>query len=199
MGKADLNLEPKNWEKYCSFIEKNGKALEKKDRANLNRFRARYRIAKGLTEAKVYSAAPPFNDAVREMLRVFLAWTSFEILCKSTKEGDKDGHKKEKIINKALAIKIRKNEKLIKFLVEHVENKNLRDKVKIFSETQKDNDVSPIAQAIRHKVAHGDLTVTNADLKSDQNAKSIELLTLAILEKTEEEFEEFLRKKKIIH
>lgn len=94
--------------------------------------------------------------------------------------------------NKRLANSLRLNKVLLNTLIKE-SNSTLSNRIKKFSEKRND-DVLPIAAAIRHLVAHGKITATSVDLLLVRNWKQVEILSIVILEFVDGLFSDYTKR-----
>jgi hypothetical protein len=191
------SYSPTGWKKWCEAV----KAGNVESSPELNRFAARYRAANLFDGIQL---KPRASDDLRRgysaLLKVFLAYTAAE----SLRDGLRASHRSSfriNLISSPLAKSLRRNSKLLALLEEEVEkyNKNkkkvppLLDRLQRFRSAESD-DVGSVAQAIRHLVAHGVLTVGGANATTIERAASLTELAEEMLKLCNGEFSNFCSK-----
>ena len=144
-----------------------GLARNKEEKKLLVRFAYRYRLAKSFA----YTHAPAVGRTLAgydAILKLFLAYTAYEQILKPAVRlhifpilpVDRN-----EICDENIAIALRANSKLMKFLIEYSTDSILINKLKAFAEGKTD-DVTRVAYAIRNVYAHGDLTASAIGLST---------------------------------
>jgi hypothetical protein len=145
----------------------------KQNKKELTRFVFRYRLAKsfnGINAEGIGRTLEGYNSVVK----LFLTYTAYEQLLRASIGLNVFGIlsiEKNNIVDIRLADKLRKNSKLIDFLVEHSIEGTLLSKLISFRKNT-NNDVVCVAYAIRNIFAHGELTATaiGTSIKSERDA-----------------------------
>jgi hypothetical protein len=145
----------------------------KQNKKELTRFVFRYRLAKsfnGINAEGIGRTLEGYNSVVK----LFLTYTAYEQLLRASIGLNVFGIlsiEKNTIVDIRLADKLRKNSKLIDFLVEHSIEGTLLSKLISFRKNT-NNDVVCVAYAIRNIFAHGELTATaiGTSIKSERDA-----------------------------
>ena len=143
----------------------------KQNKKELTRFVFRYRLAKsfeGMSAKGIGRTLEGYNAVVK----LFLTYTAYEQLLRASGGLNVVGIlsiDRNTIIDARLAERLRKNCKLIDFLVEHSTDGTLLSKLISFRKNS-NNDVVCVAYAIRNIFAHGELTATaiGTSLKSER-------------------------------
>lgn len=143
----------------------------KQNKKELTRFVFRYRLAKsfeGMSAEGIGRTLEGYNAVVK----LFLTYTAYEQLLRASVGLNVFGMfsiDRNTIFDARLADRLRKNGKLIDFLVEHSTDGTLLSKLISFRKNS-NNDVVCVAYAIRNIFAHGELTATaiGTSLKSER-------------------------------
>ncbi|MBP6738716.1 MAG: hypothetical protein KA146_01940 [Leptospiraceae bacterium] len=191
---------PKDWEKFTKAIKKK-KAIEILNRKNedekellkkVNRFAARYRLAKSFDGVILNRYNEDTVKTYSSIIKVFLSFTAFEIFLQIIpkneeillKESFNDTELK-KISNSI--IKLNKDKNILSSIKEKLpfKPKDLgnKDKLELFL-SKKENyytKIFVVAEIIRHKFAHGILTANLNNSESKSTIKICEIITERIL------------------
>ena len=126
----------------------------------LNRFAARYRLARAFNSIDADGYADDTVDAYGAVLKVFLAYSALEQFHKAVKPLKPKQHLSERWADWATspAISLRESDAIIQFLIKTVGSERLRDKLIAFQRGKHDN-VLIVATALRNSVAHGFMSV----------------------------------------
>lgn len=143
-----------------------------KEKQQLIRFAYRYRLAICFTGANAAGVGTTLNG-YNAIHKLFLAYTAYEQLLKSTYTLNLFGVKhiaENRIENLDMADKIRAQKYITEVLIKYTRDSDLLHQLKEF-ESNKNNDITCIAYAIRNIYAHGDLTPTAMKIRSIKRGK----------------------------
>lgn len=156
----------------------------------LNRFTYRYRIARAFVGINAPDIGERTVRGYAVGMKLLLAYSAFDEIRTVRNSIPKIKPTKgsyTKIIHKALADKLRENEKLKELLKisTAVNNKNLVEQVDLFFENEND-DVMCIATGLRNTFAHGVFTTAGAGLTTKRKQKIIDELANVVLDMTDD-------------
>jgi hypothetical protein len=179
-----MACNPTSWGAYRYLI--NQGFLE--ESTPLNRFAARYSMARQLTGVSFEGSSTATAEAYSAGLRVGLAYSALETLCGALRLG-KTGIS---VRNQALAAYFRdpRQSKLQVYLTtgETGDDKKLIGEINTFL-VNRSTDVRPIAARIRHLMFHGVFTAHGSSLAtSATRRRAMEELAESVLEATDRRF-----------
>lgn len=153
---------PSQWQTFCTWQRANGDAALPAhfDLPKLNRFAARYRLAKSFRGLDVEGYAnASTGEAYSSVMLAFLAYSALEQLHEATKENSKQ-HLHDRWADLAIApsAKLRQAKKILLFLQTQMNSRSLKDHLQEFIDGKTDNSLY-VASALRHAVAHGFMSV----------------------------------------
>lgn len=153
---------PSYWKVFCQWRRDNEPVTlpENISLSELNRFAARYRLARAFNGIDADGYADDTIDAYGAVLKVFLAYSALEQFHKAVKPVRPKQHLSERWADWATspAVSLRESEAIIQFLIKTVSSERLRDKLIAFQRGKHDN-VLIVATALRNSVAHGFMSV----------------------------------------
>lgn len=153
---------PSYWKIFCRWCRDNEpvRLPENVSLSELNRFAARYRLARAFNGIDADGYADDTIDAYGAVLKVFLAYSALEQFHKAVKPIKPKQHLSERWADWATspAVSLRESDAILQFLIRTVSNEQLRDKLIAFQRGKHDN-VLIVATALRHAVAHGFMSV----------------------------------------
>lgn len=128
--------------------------------AELNRFAARYRLARAFNGIKADGYADETVASYGSVIRAFLAYSALEQFHKAVKPVPSNQHLSKRWGELATepAENLRDADTVLQFLTNAVSNQKLRDKLIAFKAGEHDNSLV-VATALRHAVAHGYMSV----------------------------------------
>lgn len=149
---------PTAWRAYQSAV----KAGQLPANAAVNRFGARYRMARQLRTVRFVELSPALQDGYTAGLRLALAYSALEALEHALDKTIGD----TRIDSSELADKIRdpRSARLHDALLSESTARGLRNKIETLLRTPDATDVRPVAARIRHLVFHGEFTPHGAGL-----------------------------------
>lgn len=153
---------PSQWQTFCKWHRANGIAALPAhfDLPKLNRFAARYRLAKNFRALDVEGYANvSTGEAYSSVMLAFLAYSALEQLHEATK-GNPKQHLHDRWAEQAIApsAKLRRAKKILLFLQTQMDSPRLRDHLQEFIDGKTDNSLY-VASALRNAVAHGFMSV----------------------------------------
>ena len=152
---------PSYWKVFCQWRRDN-EPLTLPDRISnteLNRFAARYRLARAFNGINADGYATDTLEAYGALLKVFLSYSALEQFHKAVKPvKPKRLHERWASLAVSPADSLRESEAIVQFLIKTVSNEKLRDRLIAFQRGKHDN-VLIVAMALRHAVAHGFMSV----------------------------------------
>ena len=165
------------------------------NRKELVKFVYRYRLAMSFEEIKA-SEIKSTLKGYNVVLKLFLAFTAYEQLLKSA-----DGlnvfslrRLNENFIPEpALSIKLRKNKRLMDFLIQYTDKSALLGRLVSFRSGTSD-DITSVAYAIRNVFAHGELTATGIGTKLKSDRDTLSELADSLLKYCDETFTKCVEK-----
>ena len=153
---------PSYWKIFCQWRRDNEplNLPENISLAELNRFAARYRLARAFNGIDATGYANDTIEAYGAVLKVFLSYSALEQFHKAVKPSRPRQHLSERWAAWATspAVSLRESDAIIQFLIKTVSNERLREKLIAFQRGKHDN-VLVVATALRHAVAHGFMSV----------------------------------------
>lgn len=157
---------------YKEFMNTKDLRKHKENKKQLTRYVFRYRLAKAFNGLKADCIGKTL-DGYNAVMKVFLAYTAYEQLHRGAVGlhiFDLRRVEEQQIIDSTIASKLRENELLIDFLVEHTSDSTLLGKL-IGFRNRKSDDIICVAYALRNVFAHGELTATavGTTLKRQRN------------------------------
>ena len=154
------------WGTFCQWKRENPEIPlpETLNLSEINRFAARFRLAQSYEGINLKDYPESSIEAYGSLFGVFLAYSALEQLYKAVGKpnnviADEWAIKEPKIANK-----LRKSKRLLIFIHEKLDSRRLKDKIIKFQEKENDN-ILVIAQAMRHLVAHGIMTIHAGRIK----------------------------------
>ncbi len=153
---------PSYWKVFCQWRRDNEPLDLPEDisLSELNRFAARYRLARAFNGIDADGYASDTIDAYGAVLKVFLAYSALEQFHKAVKPINPRQHLSERWADWAVspAVSLRESDAIIQFLIKTVSHQKLKEKLIAFQQGKHDN-VLIVATALRHAVAHGFMSV----------------------------------------
>ena len=153
---------PSYWKVFCQWCRDNEplNLPENISLSELNRFAARYRLARAFNGIDADGYAKDTMDAYSAVLKVFLAYSALEQFHKAVKPTKPRQHLSERWADCAVspAVSLRESEAIIQFLIKTVSHNKLKEQLIAFQQGKHDN-VLIVATALRHAVAHGFMSV----------------------------------------
>jgi hypothetical protein len=180
---------PKAWKEYISSLKRKGK----KPARDWAVFAARYRAASSYTGAHFSCFSDKTAKGYSEGIRLLLTYSAFEAACIASGHkphdcpvlGDDGLRKKARVLLQKSFKKTPESE----FPLRHaLRSQKLSERVDAFLEG-KDNDLLPIASALRHLFAHGIWTPHGAAALSKTTRDALHLLSQSLLVAADELFE----------
>jgi hypothetical protein len=184
--------------KWGSFHRTHTGTTKNKDFATINRFIARYRLARSFQGLHLDDYSKKIINGYNGIFHVYLAFSAFECLLNGIKltgvemNWDKTEHN-HKFTDAMLANKIRLNTQLLRLLVENLDAKKLINKVIDFQNSLS-SDVAPVVKGIRNLVAHGELSATGAVAGSQKHTNALHELATLVLDDSDKIFTGFVSK-----
>ena len=153
---------PSQWPTFCKWHRTTGiTALPAHfDLPKLNRFAARYRLAKNFRGLDVEGYAnASTGEAYSSVMLAFLAYSALEQLHEATKENPKQ-HLHDRWADLAISpsAKLRRAKKILLFLQTQMDSPRLKGHLQAFIDGKTDNSLY-VASALRNAVAHGFMSV----------------------------------------
>lgn len=153
---------PSQWQTFCKWQRANGIAALPAhfDLPKLNRFAARYRLAKSFRGLDVEGYAnASTGEAYSSVMLAFLAYSALEQLHEATKDSPRQ-HLHDRWADLAISpsAKLRRTKKILLFLQAQMNSKDLRGHLQDFIDSKTENSLY-VASALRHAVAHGFMSV----------------------------------------
>ncbi len=153
---------PSYWKVFCQWRRDNEPLdlPENISLSELNRFAARYRLARAFNGVDADGYASDTIEAYGAVLKVFLAYSALEQFHKAVKPAKSKQHLSERWADWATspADSLRGSDAIIQFLIKTVSHESLKNKLIAFQQGKHDN-VLIVATALRHAVAHGFMSV----------------------------------------
>lgn len=164
---------------FSAFKSKRKSANDGDTRKQLYRFAYRYRLAKSFEGMKASNVGKTLAgyDAI---LKVFLAYTAYEVLNKTAKSLNVKITSASAKSDEKLVERLRKNDKLKKYIVESNTEYWLKEKIDL-TLNGNSNDIAPICSALRHIFAHGELTPSPIGITTKGECKLLFDLADALL------------------
>lgn len=184
---------PQGWKNFCSWRKETSVEFlpNHLNMSELNRFAARFRLAKSY-EGLIMKDYPDASiSAYGSVFGLFLTYSAFEELYKALNSPNKVIVDEWAINDEIIAQKLRKSPKIITFIQEKVDSTKLRSRIQQFHDKEHDN-ILVIAQAVRHLVAHGIMSIHSGNVKPNTVQNFCDLLTHSVQEKTQLCFDELV-------
>lgn len=153
---------PSYWKVFCQWRRENEPLHlpERISNTELNRFAARYRLARAFNGIDADGYAKDTIEAYGALLKVFLAYSALEQFHKAVKPVNPRQRLHDRWASLAVspAASLRESDAILQFLIKTVRHDRLRDRLIDFQRGNHDN-VLIVAMALRHAVAHGFMSV----------------------------------------
>ena len=176
------NLKMESWKLYCQKLNSGFKIAEAK-RANLNRFKARYDLAKNFKKIEIAKATERNSKGYTSIFSVFLAYNAAEKLGSTI---DFQILKWE-LNDFQLATKLRGLLVTFNIDIDEFVKGKLKDYFDDFMQGNTDNIRIP-ATVIRNSFAHGSLTPNILKATTIESQKTLNRVSLKLLEETQRVF-----------
>ena len=158
---------PQGWDTFWQLIRENPNITfpPNLNHSELNRFAARFRLAQSYQGMNLDGYPEQSIEAYSSLLGVFLSYSAIEQLYKALGNPGKDIVEEWAIDEPEIAKKLRRFTKILTFLHAQV-NPKLKQRIDEFRQQEnKNHNILIIAQALRHLVAHGMMTIHAGDVK----------------------------------
>jgi len=151
---------PEGWSTFCQWRQENPEISlpEKLNLSEINRFAARFRLAQSYEGINLKDYPESSVEAYGSLFGVFLAYSALEQLYKALGKPNRIIADEWAINELKIANKLRRSKRLLIFIHDKLDSHKLKDKVIKFQEKE-NNNILVIAQAMRHLVAHGIMTI----------------------------------------
>ncbi|MGC1310301.1 MAG: hypothetical protein WA885_23985 [Phormidesmis sp.] len=186
---------PSHWKAFCKWRRQH-EALglpEHVSLSDLNRFAARYRLARAFNGIEATGYAKDTLAGYGSVMRAFLAYSALEQFHKAVRPTVGRPHLMQRWADMAIAPaeNLRDADDVIRFLIKTVSHEKLKNKLIAFHKGETDNSLI-VATALRHTVAHGFMSV-HPDGTSPKISKTFcEQLTRMLLSIADRSFIELL-------
>jgi len=179
---------------WSKLVKSNKDGLET---VSINRFVARYRLAKSFKKLEFEDYAGKTVNAYNIIFQIFLSFSAMDILFKGIEQNKKTIKFSKtiysiKIEDESLQKKLKSNKAFITFLIENSESDKLKNKLTNFLKMPSDKNLISVARACRNLTAHGDLSAAGSTALNKSNAKDLIMLSNLILNVTDDTFSEFV-------
>lgn len=190
------------WKKWCLYVKSDLRGDHHKElRSNVNRANARYRLAQSFRGLDLDGISSGTRIGYEISLRLMLCYSAAESTATAIGQNVTGWH----ILDKALAknarpIFTKENSDgvvLIKDAMSVLNQPGMKNRLEDFVRGDTD-DVRVAATAMRHLMAHGNLTVNALDMRLKRNQRTVETIAELMLSETENRFGEWLQDREII-
>jgi hypothetical protein len=193
----------KNWKSYKNFYNSyNGLSPLDAENSKLNRFEARYSLASKFQGIKADGITPKTLRGYDAGMRLLLAYTAAELLCKVIGENVNEWNVRDKKLAKNLKMmlsgynkKIKSNNKKQKNITV-ILNKNTP--IGLFNDFLENDhsDIRIVATAIRIGMAHGPFNPNSFDVRKTGDAELINQLAAKMLAQCQQKFNKWFKEEK---
>ena len=190
------NLPTKH--KEFSAMKKALSDKQKKQNENflnlMNRFMYRYRMAKAFQTIVAEDVEKRTVDGYACGMKLFMAYSAYDEIRAAErillKQHWNETHTYK---DEELAMRIRKNEKMQKLLIETiaVDERGLKIMLKKFY-ANKNNEIMIFASSLRHSFVHGDFTTARSGLTNKKEIQTVNDVTDVVLKLGDEIFSEMI-------
>ena len=151
---------PQGWDTFCQWRQENPEIPlpETLNLSEINRFAARFRLAQSYEGINLKDYPELAIEAYGSLFGVFLAYSALEQLYKAVGKPNKIIADEWAINEPKIANKLRRSKRLLIFIHDKLYPSKLKNKVIQFQDKE-NNNILVIAQAMRHLVAHGIMTI----------------------------------------
>ena len=180
---------------YGTFRAKKLNHHKKTAITTLNRFCARYRLARSLCGISLDTYSAKTTRTYTSMCSMFLAYTAYEVLLPGARQLRVTGVEDIKtnvVLDSKLSTKLRANTKLQSFLLEHTREPDLKRKLKGFYKGSYD-DIVCVAFAVRNLFSHGDLLTTDIGSGLASDRKLLDAVATRLLSYCDDKFTSCVR------
>lgn len=186
---------PLDWHKFCNWQKNNPEEnlAPNISLGELNRFAARFRMAKSYQGLMLEGYPEASTAAYSSVLGVFLAYSALEQLYKAVGEPGSRIADEWGIYEDNISKKLKRSTRILNFLEEKVTSDQLKKRISKFTQGE-DENILVIAQAVRHLVAHGMMSVHPKQVKPQTIENFCQKLTEILHLKTEDYFQEYIIK-----
>ena len=193
----DLHNLPTKHKEFSAMMKALTETQKKKDRLYLNllnRFMYRYRMAKAFQTIVVKDVEKRTVDGYACGMKLFLAYSAYdEIRVAERILLKQHWNETHTYRDEELAMRIRKNEKMQKLLIETiaVDEGGLKIMLKKFY-ANKNDEIMIFASSLRHSFVHGDFTAARSGLTNKREIQTINDVTDVVLKLSDEIFSEII-------
>jgi hypothetical protein len=181
---------------YGTFCVKKLNHHKKSAITALNRFCARYRLARSLSGISLDTYSAKTTRTYTSMFSMFLAYTAYEALLPGARQLRVTGVEdieQNVVLDSNLSTKLRANTKLQAFLLEHTRDPDLKRKLKGFYKGSYD-DIVCVAYAVRNRFSHGGLLTTDIGSGLATDRKLLDAVATRLLSYCDDKFSSCVRK-----
>jgi hypothetical protein len=162
----------------------------------LNRFCARYRLARSLCGISLDTYSVRTTRTYTSMFGMFLAYTAYEVLLPVARQLNAIQSKstdENVVLDKSLSTKLRANIHLQSFLLDHTRDADLKRKLNGFYKGSYD-DIVCVAYGVRNLFSHGDLLTTDIGSGFASDRKLLDAVATRLLTYCDDTFTSCVRR-----
>ena len=180
---------------YGTFRAKKPNHHKKTAITGLNRFCARYRLARSLCGISLDTYSAKTTRTYTSMCSMFLAYTAYEVLlpvAHQLRVSGVEDIKTNVVLDSKLSNKLRDNTKLQSFLLDHTRDADLKRKLNGFYKGSYD-DIVCVAYGVRNLFSHGDLLTTDIGSGLASDRKLLDAVATRLLSYCDDKFTSCVR------
>jgi hypothetical protein len=170
------------WKLYCDKLN-NGLQIKDSQRANLNRFKARYVLAKNFKNLEISNITQKTVNGYSSLFSVFLAYNAAEKLGSSISVSILNWELNEVVFSK----NVRELLSSLNLEIDEFVHDKLKENFDEFMKGDNDNIRIP-ASVIRNAFAHGSLTPNILKATTRKRQQILDNISTKLLEKTDQVF-----------
>lgn len=159
--------QPREWRRYTTWLKAEGQVID----AGLARFAARYRVAFTLTSLEFNGLGPAAAAGYTAALRAALAYSALEAFDQAL--FGRAGATRIQSTQVAHAFASHRAARLQGLLASELTKKKLKERLTELAEGKAGDDVTALAEGVRHLVFHGDFTAYGAGAAQSRSVRTL--------------------------
>lgn len=164
---------------------------------SINRFVARYRLAKSFKNMEFDGYRDVTVSAYNTIFHLFLSYSAIEILCKGIKQNKEISKYKTsvhsiKIKDEELAKRLKLNTAFMEMLIDNMIDESTKEELVKFQNESSKINMMCIARGCRHLTAHGEMSAAGSTAVNKKNAADLKMLSDLVLAAADNVFTEFV-------
>jgi aromatic ring-cleaving dioxygenase len=179
---------------WSKLVKSNVNGLET---ISINRFVARYRLAKSFKSMKFEGYKDVTVSAYNTIFQLFLAYSALDILFKGIKQNKQISKYNKsiysiKIKDEQLAKRLKLNTTFMDMLINNTTDDSTKEELVKFHKEPLRTNMMGIARGCRHLTAHGEMSAAGSTALNKKNAADLKLLSDLVLVAADNAFTEFV-------